>query len=47
MQPYNVEKFWQPMQIWNHKRQLLVCRMGDEENDREPQLVSIDLVTGE
>nr|GMD43123.1 putative F-box protein At1g19160 [Ipomoea batatas] len=43
----NGNDYWQPMQIWNQDRHLLICRMGAEEDDREPHLVSIDLVTGE
>ncbi|XP_019186883.1 PREDICTED: uncharacterized protein LOC109181529 [Ipomoea nil] len=43
----NGDDFWKPMQIWNQDRHLLICRMGAEEDDREPHLVSIDLVTGE
>ncbi|XP_031102507.1 putative F-box/kelch-repeat protein At3g17570 [Ipomoea triloba] len=43
----NGNDYWQPMQIWNQDRHLLICRTGAEEDDREPHLVSIDLVTGE
>nr|GLL36748.1 F-box protein At1g30790-like [Ipomoea trifida] len=36
-----------PKRIWNQDRHVLIYRMGPKIDDRDPHLVSIDLVTGE